>query len=248
MNRVLAAFAFIFVAPFHCVAQNVSMGVSGFGGIGAQTNNPITMVFEHKQTQTLADGTHINIVSHEYFYRDNLGRTRTESEFHHAIFWTEPTGSQRQRAGPRSPDLHKLADRRLKRHHAYIQPDRSTSAATPSDRRHYEWQSVPYCRARADAADRCNAQAQDNDGATGNAGHAGRVLRSFADHHCVSGRLYGQRPAYHHGGATMPVTRIRQGVTGLHRRSEDRHPQHSAAVRQPRRAGPLAFSASAGLY
>ena len=70
----------LFLLSTPCFAQ-IAMGVSsGYGGPAAQTNNPVSMVFEHKQTQTLADGTHINTVTHEYFYRDSLGRTRMENE------------------------------------------------------------------------------------------------------------------------------------------------------------------------
>ncbi len=77
---------FVFAAPLllipaSCFAQVFSTGTFGFGGPAAQTNNPVSMVFEHKQTQTLADGTRISTVTHEYFYRDSLGRTRNETEF-----------------------------------------------------------------------------------------------------------------------------------------------------------------------
>lgn len=55
---------------------------NGVGGpMRQETNNPVSLVFERKQTQTLADGTHISSTTHEYFYRDTLGRTRTENEF-----------------------------------------------------------------------------------------------------------------------------------------------------------------------
>ena len=66
----------LLLASASCLAQT-----TGYRAPTSQTNNPVSMVFEHKQTQTLADGTNINIVSHEYFYRDSLGRTRTETEF-----------------------------------------------------------------------------------------------------------------------------------------------------------------------
>ena len=121
MRFALAVPVLLLSAP--CMAQMVSSGVGGYG-MGAQTNNPVSMVFEHKQTQTLTDGTHISLVSHEYFYRDNLGRTRIETEFVTPISWTEPTGSQRQRAGPRDPDLHHLAGRRHEWHDAYLYPKR----------------------------------------------------------------------------------------------------------------------------
>ncbi len=64
-----------------CLAQMVTGSMSGYYGPSSQTNNPVSMVFEHKQSQTLPDGTHILTVTHEYFYRDSLGRIRNESEF-----------------------------------------------------------------------------------------------------------------------------------------------------------------------
>jgi hypothetical protein len=72
----------------------------GRAGPVSQTNNPVSMVLERKHTQTLADGTHINTVTHEYFYRDSLGRTRTENELvttalgngvpRHSVFVQDP--------------------------------------------------------------------------------------------------------------------------------------------------------------
>jgi hypothetical protein len=80
MNRsVLTCALILLTAP--CMAQIMTGSVSGYAGPASQTNNPVSMVFEHKQSQTLADGTHILTVTHEYFYRDSLGRTRNESEF-----------------------------------------------------------------------------------------------------------------------------------------------------------------------
>jgi hypothetical protein len=69
-----------------CFAQIVTGSMSSYAGPGWQTNNPVSMVFEHKQSQTLADGTHIVTVTHEYFYRDSLGRTR--NEFETPVQWT----------------------------------------------------------------------------------------------------------------------------------------------------------------
>jgi hypothetical protein len=61
-------------------AQTTATNPAPFAGPRAQTNNPVSMVIEHKNVQTLADGTHITSISHESFYRDSLGRTRTETE------------------------------------------------------------------------------------------------------------------------------------------------------------------------
>ncbi len=49
-------------------------------GMGASTGNPVSMVFERTQPHTLADGTHITNVTHEQFYRDSEGRTRTDHD------------------------------------------------------------------------------------------------------------------------------------------------------------------------
>ena len=57
-----------------------SFGSASVFGASSQTNNPVSLVVEHKQVQTLADGTHISSITREYFYRDTLGRTRTERE------------------------------------------------------------------------------------------------------------------------------------------------------------------------
>ena len=55
--------------------------VNGFTvGPTSFTNNPVSMVFESKHVQTLADGTHITTSILNYFYRDTLGRTRTDTE------------------------------------------------------------------------------------------------------------------------------------------------------------------------
>jgi hypothetical protein len=60
------------------------------GGLGQspsaapQTGSPVSMVFERKSVQTLADGTHITRITHETFYRDSQGRTRAEFEFNTA--------------------------------------------------------------------------------------------------------------------------------------------------------------------
>lgn len=71
---------FLVLLSTSCAAQMVGSFGGYVGGNGSQTNNPVTMVFEHKQVQTLADGTHITQVTHETFYRDTLGRTRMEHE------------------------------------------------------------------------------------------------------------------------------------------------------------------------
>lgn len=71
---------FLVLLSTSCTAQMVGSFGGYVGGNGSQTNNPVTMVFEHKQVQTLADGTHITQVTHETFYRDTLGRTRMEHE------------------------------------------------------------------------------------------------------------------------------------------------------------------------
>lgn len=62
-------------------AQVVGMNGVMSGPGTSVTNSPVSLVLEHKQEQTLADGTHISTITHEYFYRDSLGRTRSETEF-----------------------------------------------------------------------------------------------------------------------------------------------------------------------
>ena len=58
--------------------------VTGYVGSGpapaVQTGVPVTIAFERKTLQTLADGTHISRTTHEWFYRDSQGRTRMEYE------------------------------------------------------------------------------------------------------------------------------------------------------------------------
>lgn len=74
--------ALLFILTYAaCAAQGI-VGSLGSGGMRPmqQANNPITMVFETKQVQTLADGTHITNVTHETFYRDGQGRTRIDHE------------------------------------------------------------------------------------------------------------------------------------------------------------------------
>ncbi len=75
---------FLLLLSMSCTAQGIvvhSGDVQLFSGsVGSQTNNPVTMVFEHKQVQTLVDGPHITNITHETFYRDTLGRTRMENE------------------------------------------------------------------------------------------------------------------------------------------------------------------------
>lgn len=63
-----------------CAAQGVAGTIGSSRGMASQANNPVSMVFESKHVQTLADGTHITTVTHETFYRDREGRTRTDHE------------------------------------------------------------------------------------------------------------------------------------------------------------------------
>lgn len=73
----LCTLLLVLAAP--CAAQSTVPGGSG-GGADARTRVPVSMVFERKQVQTLADGTHITSVTHESFYRDSQGRTRSDQE------------------------------------------------------------------------------------------------------------------------------------------------------------------------
>jgi hypothetical protein len=50
----------------------------------AQNTLPVSITFEHKTVQTLGDGTHITRTTHEWFFRDSQGRTRTETELNNS--------------------------------------------------------------------------------------------------------------------------------------------------------------------
>jgi hypothetical protein len=76
------------------LAAQVAGVVANFGGpvpMHPQTNSPISLVMEHKTVQTLPDGTHVTRTSRETFYRDSLGRTRTENEVTPPAFVTVPS-------------------------------------------------------------------------------------------------------------------------------------------------------------
>lgn len=64
-----------------CAAQGIVINSSVHtGGTAARTGNPVTMVFERTQTQTLADGIHVTSTTHEWYYRDSAGRMRSDHE------------------------------------------------------------------------------------------------------------------------------------------------------------------------
>ena len=88
-----------------CLAQIATGSVGPVGGPASQINNPVSMVYEHKQSQTLADGTHISTVMHEYFYRDGVGRTRLE---HNSVIPGMRDGKQIHTVNVHDPVTHTI--------------------------------------------------------------------------------------------------------------------------------------------
>ncbi|MGI4854864.1 MAG: hypothetical protein ACRYF4_12560 [Janthinobacterium lividum] len=75
----LPLYLLLLVPP--CAAQSIAVGTTlHTGSTAPRTSNPVTMVFERMQTQTLADGTHVSSTTHERFWRDAAGRTRFDRE------------------------------------------------------------------------------------------------------------------------------------------------------------------------
>jgi hypothetical protein len=87
MNRCLALVVFGVATANGQVATPSGQSVSMLGtsqAATAQSTSPVAITFEHKTLQTLGDGTHITRTTHEWFFRDSQGRTRTENELNNS--------------------------------------------------------------------------------------------------------------------------------------------------------------------
>jgi hypothetical protein len=99
MNRYLALAVCVVAATVHGQVMTGQAGGQVVGTLGQspaatpQTGLPVSMVFERKSVQTLADGTHITRITHESFYRDSQGRTRAEFELNTAPSMAQGTRS-----------------------------------------------------------------------------------------------------------------------------------------------------------
>jgi hypothetical protein len=89
----LAVCVFAVTARGQVMSGQATVSLGQSAAVTPKTGLPVSMVFEHKSVQTLADGTHITRITHETFDRDSQGRTRAEFEFD-----TAPSMAQ----GPRS--------------------------------------------------------------------------------------------------------------------------------------------------